>query len=86
MPRVVTSNLVSSSALELLVTSQGLIFLKDELIPKEKIIPLLREAKSRNLTLLLKIDSQANLALFFNLVDLARKEGIQTISVATGQR
>ena len=86
IPKLVTSEVISSEHLVITLTAQDLLFLNDEPITVEVLKDKMKQAARENRSLLLKADSGASLGRVTQIWDLCREVGIPQVNIATNQR
>ena len=86
LPRAVTSEAVKYDDTQIIVSADNRIFLNGTEVALEDLKALLKAMAKRNLAILIKADSRANLGKVVEIWDSCRKMGIKQISIATGQQ
>ncbi len=86
LPKAVTSEVVKYENIEIMVTSESIIYLNGRIITMQEMKLLLKQAAKRNQTILIKADRRASLGRVVEIWDLARDLGITQINIATNQQ
>ncbi|MBU1727491.1 MAG: biopolymer transporter ExbD [Candidatus Omnitrophica bacterium] len=85
LPRVVTSESISSDNVEVIVNSENYIYLDGNIVNVDSLRAILKQAASRAQTVLIKADKRASLEKVVEICDMSRESGIKQINVATNQ-
>lgn len=85
LPKAVTSEVVRYENIEILVTSESVIYFNGKIVTMQEIKLLLKQAAKRNQSILIKADKRASLGRVVEIWDLARDLGITQINIATNQ-
>ena len=86
LPKAVSSEVIRSENLVVTLTGQDLIFLNDEPVTAQELVPRIRQAAQDNKTVLLKADTNASLGRVVEIWDLCRESGIPQINIATNEK
>ena len=86
LPKAVSSDVIRSENLIVTVTGQDLMFLNDQPITIQDLVPQIRQAAQENKTVMLKADTGASLGRVVEIWDLCRESGIPQINIATNQK
>ena len=86
LPKAVSSDVIRSENIVVTVTGQDLMFLNDQPITIQDLVPQIRQAAQDNKTVMLKADSGASLGRVVEIWDLCRESGIPQINIATNQK
>jgi biopolymer transport protein ExbD len=86
LPKAISSEVIRSENLVVTLTGQDLIFLNEEPITVQELIPRIRQAAQDNKTVLLKADTGASLGRVVEIWDLCRESGIPQINIATNEK
>jgi len=86
LPKAVSSEVIRSENLAVTLTGQDLLYLNDEPITMQELVPRIRQAAQENKTVLLKADTNASLGRVVEIWDLCRESGIPQINIATNQK
>ena len=86
LPKAISSEVIRSENLIVTLTGQDLVFLNEEPITVQELVPRIRQAAQENKTILLKADSSASLGRVVEIWDLCRESGIAQINIATNQK
>jgi len=85
LPKAVTSETVKPENIEIVVSSENVIYLDGKVITTQELKNLLKQAAKRNQSILIKSDRRASLGRVVEVWDLARDLGITQINIATNQ-
>ncbi len=85
LPKAVTSEVVKYENIEIMVTSESIIYLNGRIITMQEMKLLLKQAAKRNQSILIKADKRASLGRVVEIWDMARDLGITQINIATNQ-
>ena len=85
LPKAVTSEVVKYENIEIMVTSESIIYLDGRIITMQEMKLLLKQAAKRNQSILIKADKRASLGRVVEIWDMARDLGITQINIATNQ-
>jgi len=85
LPKAVTSEVVKYDNIELVVSSESVIYLNGKVINMRELKALFKQVAKRNQTILIKADKRASLGRIVEIWDLARDMGISQINIATNQ-
>ena len=86
LPKAVSSEVIRSENLVVTLTGQDLLFLNDQPITIQDLIPQIRQAALDNKTVLLKADTSASLGRVVEIWDMCRESGVPQINIATNQK
>ena len=86
LPKAISSEVIRSENLVVTLTGQDLLFLNDEPVTVEQLVPRIRQAAQQSKTVLLKADTNASLGRVVEIWDLCRESGIGQINIATNQK
>jgi biopolymer transport protein ExbD len=86
LPKAISSEVIRSENLIVTLTGQDLMFLNDEPVTVQELIPRIHQAAQENKTVLLKADTNASLGRVVEIWDLCRESGIPQINIATNQK
>ena len=86
LPKAISSEVIRSENLIVTLTGQDLLFLNDEPVTVQQLIPQIRQAAQENKTVLLKADTNASLGRIVEIWDMCREAGIPQINIATNQK
>ena len=86
LPKAISSEVIRSENLIVTLTGQDLIFLNEQPITVQELIPQIRQAAQENKTVLLKADTNASLGRIVEIWDMCREAGIPQINIATNQK
>ncbi len=85
LPKAVTSEVVKYDNIELMVSSESVIYLNGKVVNMQELKALFKQVAKRNQTILIKSDKRASLGRVVEIWDLARDMGISQINIATNQ-
>lgn len=85
LPKALTSEVVKSENIEILVTTEGLLYLNDKVVVMQDLKKLFKQAAKRNQAILIKADKRASLGRVVEIWDMARDTGIAQVNIATNQ-
>lgn len=86
LPKVITSEVLSSENMVITLTAQDLLFLNDQPITINDLTARLKEAARDKKTVLLRADTNASLGRVVEIWDLCRELNIPQINIATNQK
>jgi biopolymer transport protein ExbD len=86
LPKAVSSEVIRSENLAVTLTGQDLLFLNEEPVTMQELVPRIRQAAQENKTVLLKADTNASLGRVVEIWDLCRESGIPQINIATNEK
>ncbi|MDD4899924.1 MAG: biopolymer transporter ExbD [Candidatus Omnitrophica bacterium] len=86
LPKAVTSEAVNYGDTQLVVSADNRIFLDGSAVTLDDLKGRLKAMAKRNLAILIKADSRANLGKIVEIWDTCKLMGIKQISIATGQQ
>ena len=85
LPKAATSEVVKFENIEIVVTSESVIYLNANVVTMKELKSLFKQAAKRNQTILIKADRRASLGRVVEIWDAARELGITQINIATDQ-
>lgn len=85
LPKAVTSEVVKYENIEILVTSENVVYMNGKLVTMQELKSVFTQAAKRNQTILIKSDRRASLGRVVEIWDMARDLGITQINIATNQ-
>jgi len=85
LPKAVTSEVVKYENIELVVSSENIVYLNGKVTTNAELKTLLKQAAGRNQPVLIKADRRAALGRVVEIWDMARDFGITQINIATNQ-
>ena len=86
LPKAVSSEVIRRENLVVTLTGQDLMFLNDQPVTVQDLIPQIRQAAQDNKTVLLKADTGASLGRVVEIWDMCRQAGVPQINIATNQK
>jgi len=85
LPKAVTSEVLNYENLDLVVSSENVVYLNGKVITMDELRSLLKQAAKRKQSVLIKSDRRASLGRVVEIWDMARDLGITQINIATDQ-
>ncbi|MDD2688754.1 MAG: biopolymer transporter ExbD [Candidatus Omnitrophica bacterium] len=85
LPKAVTSEVVKYENIEIMVTSESIIYLNGRIVTMQEMKQFFKQAAKRNQSILIKADKRAALGRVVEIWDMARDLGITQINIATNQ-
>lgn len=85
LPKAVTSEVIQQDIVEIVITRDDKVYLKDREINADEIASNLKLLARAKTPLLIKADSHASLGRIVEIWDMCRNEGIQQVNIATGK-
>jgi biopolymer transport protein ExbD len=86
LPKAVTSEVVKYENLEIVVSSENVIYLNGKVVTTPELKKLLQQVSSnRKQTVLIKADKRASLGRVVDIWDMCRDFGITQVNIATNQ-
>lgn len=85
LPKAVTSEVVKFENIELVISSENIVYLNAKIITMQELKTLLTQAAGRNQPVLIKADKRASLGRVVEVWDMCRDSGIAQINIATNQ-
>lgn len=85
LPKAVTSEAVKYENIEIVVSSENVIYLNGKVITMDELKVLLRQGAKRKQSVLIKSDRRASLGRVVEIWDTARDLGLTQINIATNQ-
>jgi biopolymer transport protein ExbD len=86
LPRAVTSESIKSENIELIVTSESVIYMNGKVVTLAELKQLFKQVAIRGQSILIKSDKNAPLGRVVDIWDLARDLGISQVNIATNQQ
>lgn len=88
LPQAATSKVNLDKVLPITVTADGAIYLEQERIPEGQLKARLEAEKSKNpeMTIIVRGDAGVNYGRVVSVIDIAKKSGIQKVSIAAEER
>lgn len=86
LPKAVTSDVVKQETIEIVVSSENVVYLSGNVVTLKEIKAVFKLAAKRQQPILLKADRRASLGRVVEIWDMARDLGISQISIATDQQ
>jgi len=85
LPRAVTSEVVKYENLEVVISSENVIYINGKVITVQELKTLLKQAAKAKGSVLIKSDKRASLGRIVEIWDMCRDLGIIQINIATNQ-
>lgn len=85
LPKALTSEVVKLENVEVLITSENVIYLNGRVVNTQELKSILKTAGKRSQTILIKADKHASLGRVVEIWDLARDMGVTQINIATNE-
>jgi biopolymer transport protein ExbD len=85
LPKAVTSESVKLENIELVVSSENVVYLDGKILTTEELKALLRQVAKRKQPILIKADIHASLGEVVEIWDICRALGANQINIATNQ-
>ena len=85
LPKAVTSEVVKSENLEILVTSENVVYLNGRVVNTQELKVILKISGKKGQTILIKADKHTSLGRVVEIWDLARDMGVTQINIATNE-
>ena len=85
LPKAVTSEVVKLENLEILVTSENVVYLNGRVVNTQELKAILKISGKKAQTILIKADKHASLGRVVEIWDLARDLGVTQINIATNE-
>ncbi len=85
LPRAVTSEVVKFQNLELVISSENVVYLNGKVITLAELKPFLKQVAERKQAILIKADKRASLGRVVEIWDMCRDLGITQTNIATNQ-
>ena len=85
LPRAVTSEVVKYENLEVVISSENVIYINGKVITVQELKTLLKQAAKAKGSVLIKSDKRASLGRIVEIWDMCRDLGITQINIATNQ-
>ncbi len=85
LPKAVTSEAVRLENIEIILSSENVIYLDGKVVTTQELRGLLKQVAQRKQPILIKSDRRASLGRVVEVWDMARDLGISQINIATNQ-
>ena len=85
LPKVMTSELIGISGIEIVVDSDGIIYINGKSASMHDLRVIFRQPENKNKTVLIKSDKHVSIGVVAEIWDLARSSGISFVNIATSQ-
>lgn len=85
LPKAVTSEIVKYEDIEIIVSSENIVYINGDVVTMQELKNLLKQAAKRNQAILIKSDKRASLGRIVEIWDMARDLGVTQINIATNQ-
>lgn len=85
LPKAVTSEVVKYENIEVVVSSENVVYLNGKVITMQELKTLFKQVAKKNQSILIKADRRASLGRVVEIWDMCRDLGITQINIATSQ-
>lgn len=85
LPKAVTSEVVKYEDIEIIVSSENIIYINGSVVTMQELKNLLKQVAKRDQAILIKSDKRASLGRIVEIWDMARDFGVTQINIATNQ-
>lgn len=85
LPKAVTSELAKEESLEILVSSENIVYLNGRVTTTQELKSTIQRIAKRNPSILIKADRRSALGRVVEIWDICRDIGISKINIATDQ-
>jgi biopolymer transport protein ExbD len=85
LPKALTSEVVKAQSIEVLVSSDNIIYVDGKILAISALKQLMAQAAPRNQPVLIKSDRKATMGRVVEIWDICRDKGIAQVSIATDQ-
>lgn len=85
LPKALTSEVVKLENVEILVTSENVVYLNGRVVNAQELKGVLKISGKKGQTILIKADKHASLGRVVEIWDLARDMGVTQINIATNE-
>ncbi|MEK6727653.1 MAG: biopolymer transporter ExbD [Candidatus Omnitrophota bacterium] len=85
LPKALTSEVVKLENVEILVTSENVVYLNGGVVNTQELKSVLKISGKKAQTILIKADKRASLGRVVEIWDLARDMGVTQINIATNE-
>ena len=87
LPKAATSEVVKPQNVEIMVTSEGIVYLDGKVVTMDELRGFLKQRAKRSpsASILIKADRRASLGRVVEIWDMARELGVSQINIATNQ-
>jgi len=85
LPRAVTSEVVKYENTEILISSENVVYLNDNVVNTQELKTLLKQVAKMKQGILIKADRRASLGRIVEIWDMCRDFGVTQINIATNQ-
>ena len=85
LPKALTSEVVKLENVELVISSENVVYLSGKVVTISELRKLLKEVADRKNSVLLKADRRASLGRVVEVWDMCRDLGISQVNIATNQ-
>lgn len=86
LPKAVTSDVIKSENIEIVVSSENVIYAEGRVVTMEELKKMFEGADKKTQSILIKSDRRASLGRVVEIWDMARDMGITQINIATNQQ
>lgn len=85
LPKAVTSEIVKSENIDIMITSENVVYLNGRVVNMQELKAVLKIAGKKDQTILIKADKHASLGRIVEVWDLARDMGVTQVNIATNE-
>ncbi len=85
LPKAVTSEVVKSENIEIIISSENVIYLDNKIVTTQELKKLLKQVAKRQGAIIIKADRRASLGRAVEIWDMCRDLGIAQVNIATDQ-
>jgi len=85
LPKAVTSEVIKPQNLDIVISSENIVYLNGRVVTTQELKKLLIEASKRKQTVLIKSDKRVPLGRVVEIWDMSRDLGISQVNIATNQ-
>lgn len=85
LPKAVTSEIVKSENIDIMITSENVVYLNGRVVNMQELKAVLKMAGKKDQTILIKADKHASLGRIVEVWDLARDMGVTQVNIATNE-
>ncbi len=86
LPRAITSEVIDEENIEIVVTSENIVYLENSIATMADLKTRLSKADSRKRPILIKADRRASLGRIIDIWDLCRELEIERVNIATDRK
>lgn len=86
LPKAVTSEVIKLENMEIIISSENVTYVNGSVVTQRELEKLIKQAASRQQTVLIKSDRRASLGKVVEIWDMCRDAGVKQINIATNQK